>query len=434
MSVSLGKTGSEHRRCIFLILDGLGDTAIPVLEDRTPLESAHTPRLDRMAATGLYGLVDPIGAGIVPNTHTGVGMLLGLLPEQAGLLKRGPVEASGAGRVLKPGEIAFRANFATLERSGSRLFVADRRAGRITTGAKELALVLTDLDLGDGITASFLSTDQHRGALVFSGDGLRAELSDTDPGDGHTPAWLKSCRPLDPSSAFTADKVNRFIELSHDLLRTHPVNLAREWEGKLPANGVITRGAGAWFSLDNLLEHRDLQPVMVAGCNTVAGLARIFGMNTVRKAGFTADTDTDVRGKLSAALEALGDHSMVYVHIKAPDLFSHDFQPEGKKAFIERVDEALQVLEGSEAVLALAADHTTSSLSGAHSADPVPALIFDPSDSSANVTASLNFGEQACRSGNMPRQNGHAFLKRVLGVLEQAAPASINPPGTRRRC
>jgi len=95
-----------------LIIDGLGDLPIPELGGKTPLEAADTPVLDRLAGEGLYGLVDPIIPGEIPNTHSGAGMLLGLLPEQADRLKRGPVEASGAGRVLKAGEVACRAAFA----------------------------------------------------------------------------------------------------------------------------------------------------------------------------------------------------------------------------------------------------------------------------------------------------------------------------------
>ena len=104
--------------------------------------------LDRLAASGLYGLVDPIIPGEIPNTHSGAGMLLGMLPEQAERLKRGPVEASGAGRVLQPGEIAVRVNFATLQVQDDELFVIDRRAGRIRSGTKELAALLLDEDLG----------------------------------------------------------------------------------------------------------------------------------------------------------------------------------------------------------------------------------------------------------------------------------------------
>lgn len=390
------------------------------MQDRTPLEAAHTPRLDCMAGAGQTGLVDPIGEGVTPNTHTGVGVLLGLLPEQTERLKRGPVEASGAGRILEPGEIAFRANFATLERSGEHMFVADRRAGRIRQGTGELAEVLADMDLGDGVTASFHSTDQHRGALVFSGEGLHAALSDTDPGDGHAPGLLAPCHALDEASGFTAEKVNRFIHAAYERLRSHPINLAREEQGKLPANGVITRGAGAWCGLDNLLKQREISSALVVGCNTVSGLARMFDIKTLKESGFTADVNTDVEGKIAVALSALDDHDLVYVHIKATDLYSHDFQPEGKKAFIERVDEALGLLDDSGAIIALAADHTTSSVSGAHTADPVPALIYDPA-SAPSGHAPVVFGERACRQGGMPRQTGHEFLQRILSCLDGSA-------------
>ena len=67
---------TPERRCVVLILDGLGDRPIPALGGRTPLEAARTPRLDRLAATGRCGLVDPVEHGgeqkpprIDPRTH-----------------------------------------------------------------------------------------------------------------------------------------------------------------------------------------------------------------------------------------------------------------------------------------------------------------------------------------------------------------------------
>ena len=139
-------------------------------------------------------------------------------------------------------------------------------------------------------------------------------------------------------------------------------------------------------------------------------------MTVISEPGFTAAADTDVRGKMKAAREALRDHTIVFVHIKAPDLFSHDFQPQGKKDFLERVDEALEILEGSGAIVAVAADHTTNSNTGAHTADPVPVLINDPGDTSASGQSPVAFGESACREGNLPRQSGHRFLQGLLGL------------------
>jgi 2,3-bisphosphoglycerate-independent phosphoglycerate mutase len=309
------------RRCIVLILDGLGDRPVAALGGRTPLEAARTPRLDRMAATGYCGLVDPIAPGRVPNTHTGVGVLFGLRPGQRGLLHRGPVEAAGAGVHLQPGDIAFRANLATLAPGDGGLVVLDRRAGRVTDDAPVFAEALREVALGGGVVARFHATDQHRGALVLSGPGLSAAVTNTDPGDGDMPAPLKACRAKEPAAEATAELLERYLRLAHEILRDHPLNRERVTSGKPPVSGVMTRGAGAYFELDGLLHSHGLPAALVVGCNTVAGLGRVFGLQVIREPGFTADRHTDVVGKLRAARLALESRRLVYVHIKAPDLF-----------------------------------------------------------------------------------------------------------------
>ena len=100
---------------LVVILDGLGDRRIPALGEMTPLEAARTPQLDRLAAGGVCGLVDPLIPGMPVATHTGTGVLLGLTPRDAYLFCRGPVEAAGVGLIMQPGDVAIRCNFATLE-------------------------------------------------------------------------------------------------------------------------------------------------------------------------------------------------------------------------------------------------------------------------------------------------------------------------------
>jgi 2,3-bisphosphoglycerate-independent phosphoglycerate mutase len=405
----------SHHKCVLLIIDGLGDLPIPGLDGKTPLEAASTPVLDRLAAGGLYGLVDPIIPGEIPNTHSGAGMLLGLLPEQAGRLKRGPVEASGAGRVLLAGEIAVRANFATLEIRNDALWVTDRRAGRISSGTDELAALLTDVDLGDDVHANLVTTDQHRGVLVLSGPGLNASVSNTDPGDGAMPAALKLCEPMSPEAELTAGKINRFVDEAYRRLVDHPINIARISEGKPPANGLITRGAGARFSLDNILHAHGISAAVVSGCNTVRGLGRIFGFDTVSDPRFTAALDTDLEAKVAAVQSALRDHEMVYLHVKAPDICSHDLNPRAKRDFLQRLDQALAPLTEAGAIIAIAADHTADSNSGFHTADPVPVLISQPG--SEQTSSPVKFGEAACKQGNMPRQLSNEFLLKLIRTM-----------------
>ena len=71
-------------------------------------------------------------------------------------------------------------------------------------------------------------------------------------------------------------------------------------EGKMPATGILTRGAGERFDLNNMVQKRGLSAVVVAGCNTVIGLARTVGFGTRSDSRFTAAADTDLQAKMEA--------------------------------------------------------------------------------------------------------------------------------------
>ena len=97
------------------------------------------------------------------------------------------------------------------------------------------------------------------------------------------------------------------------------------------------------------------------------------------------------------AADALGDFQALYVHIKGPDVPAHDGRAEDKRDVISAIDRAFfgDVLPrlGPETVVAVTADHATSCLRKAHTADPVPLLA-----SGRRVTpdGTSSFGERAC--------------------------------------
>jgi 2,3-bisphosphoglycerate-independent phosphoglycerate mutase len=398
---------------VLLIVDGLGDLPVEALGGATPLEAATTPVLDCLAANGRYGLIDPIGAGETPNTHSGAGALLGLEPGQGAQFRRGPVEAAGLGLDLQPGDIALRANFATLRPEAEGFTVVDRRAGRISEGTGELAAALERIDYGEGVNVTFQPTEQHRAVMLLSGPGLDMNVTDTDPGDRKMPSRLPDCRAVQPGAERTALLLNRLTRLAYRQLRDHPVNRSRLAAGLLPANGIIARGAGTSLELKNIVHHFGLEASVVSGCNTVKGLGRLFGFDVVSDARFTGSLDTDLEAKIAAVISQLDDHDLVYLHIKAPDICAHDKQPLAKRDFLQRMDSALAPLQNLDLDIAVAADHTTDSNSGFHTSDPVPAIISRSCGQPGAVA--LNFGETACRSGNLQRQTAHKLVLEFIG-------------------
>src|SRR5688500_11757205 len=95
---------------LLLIGDGLGDRAVPDFGGKTPLEAADTPTLDRPAAEGESGLMDPIAPGIRGGSDTGHLAILGYDPYRY-YTGRGPFEALGIGMDVQRGDLAFRCNF-----------------------------------------------------------------------------------------------------------------------------------------------------------------------------------------------------------------------------------------------------------------------------------------------------------------------------------
>jgi len=406
-----------QRNGLIIILDGLGDRPIPGFNGATPLEAANTPNMDELVSRGRCGLVDPLYPGVPVSTHTGTGTLFGINTRDAYKLPRGPVEAAGTGLPVMPGDIALRCNFATLKADAGGLEVIDRRAGRINDNTRELADALQEITLEDGFSASVWPATGHRVVMRLSGPGPLPVVSDTDPGSGPDCSHVLTSHALDtdnPLGEQTAHAINAFIRAAHQRLIDHPVNIRRIQQGLLPANGIITRGAGSIKKLHNIIHHIGLSVALVAGERTSIGLAHLSNFAVISRPEFTSMANTNLEAKISATLAALQDHDLVYLHIKATDIFSHDREPEGKKAFLERVDDALAPLLQQDIVIGVSADHSTDSNTGRHCGDPVPSLLCAPA---GRRDLCREFGETQCISGGLGRIPARAFLLTLLDEM-----------------
>ena len=202
-------------KIVLLILDGLGDIPHPDHEWKTPLEAAWTPNLDKLTQEGALGRLVPVEIGITPGSGPAHLGLFGYDPLEVEI-GRGVLEALGIGIDLTPGDLAARANFATIDDKG---VAVDRRAGRIPTEKNaELCDKLRDrLDPVEEITVEIQPAKEHRFVMVFRGEGLGDGLSDADPHREGLP--IPPVRALRSEAEKAARVVNAFLEQVREVLK-----------------------------------------------------------------------------------------------------------------------------------------------------------------------------------------------------------------------
>ncbi len=366
---------SDKRTAVFVVLDGLGDRPLKELAGKTPLEAAKTPTFDRLATEGQSALMNVIGPGITPGSDTAHLALFGYDPvaEYPG---RGPLEAFGAGLETKPGDVAFRSNFATVD---DNMVVLDRRAGRTFTPKEhaELQAALDGIEIDD-IKVRFIATVEHRGALILKGAGLYADISDVDPHE--TGKKILTVRALKPEAEKTAKIVNELIRVAHERMKGLETNKERAKKGLPLANAILLRGPGRHSDVPSVPERYGIKAAVIAGGALYLGCAKYVGMEHIPVEGQTGTIDTNFDNIATKTIETIeSDFNYVFVHIKATDNASHDGNAKEKIQAIERADAMVgKILEkvGDKIVIAVTGDHSTPVSTKDHSCDPVPILFW----------------------------------------------------------
>ena len=402
-------------KILFLVIDGLGDRPCPELGNLTPLEAAHRPNLNRLAQEGVCGIMDTIATGIRPGSDTAHLALLGYDPHTY-YTGRGPLECEGSGIHMEPGMIGFRCNYATLSPEG---LVTDRRAGRIHDTAALSKAIQDGVDLSKfGVEFVFRSGAGHRAALALKGEGLGHCVSSNDPKKDHVaPLTVTPVRALEKDKK-TAEVCNEFIRQSKKILFDHPLNKERLAQGQNPANIVLMRGAGEMGHFEPFEKKYGLSGSVIAAASLITGIGSAVGLARVPVEGITGSQDSNIRGKITAAVNELKKRDFVLVNIKGADESGHDGLAHQKKAFIEKVDVVLEpLLDLNDCIIVVCADHSTPCCIKDHSADPVPVLIHGEGVRVDDVTG---YGERSCAKGGLCRITGASLLPTAIDLINQA--------------
>ena len=361
-------------KIVLLVIDGLG--GLPQGEDGlTELETAQTPNMDALVSTGNCGLLQTVGPGITPGSAPGHLGLFGYDP-LVYTIGRGVLEALGMDFELKPGDIAARGNFCTLDENG---LISDRRAGRISTeDGKRLCQLLDGMEI-DGVKVLVQAVKEHRLVAVFRGADLHEELGDADPQQTGVPP--KNVLPLKPQAGRTALIVNQFLAQARQRLAEHH-----------PANMILLRGFSKRPAFPTMTDIYKLRSAAIASYPMYRGLAKVVGMEVLP----TGPTFTD---ELTTLEQNYQKYDFFFIHVKGADAAGEDGDFQRKVSVIESVDRALPILLAFKPeVLIITGDHSTPAAMSAHSWHPVPCLLHS---AFCRPDRLGKFGESSCRLGSL---------------------------------
>ncbi len=391
--------------------DGMADWPCDELGGRTPLEAARKPHMDSIAARGELGRVATIPAGMPPGSDVGTMTMLGYDPAKYHT-GRAPIEAASMGIAMGPRDLAFRMNLVTLADGVDGAVMQDFTAGHISS--EEAAQIVADLRTalaGDGIELYNGVSYRH---LMIWRDGT--------PGTKLTPPHDitgRSTTEYLPSGP-GAERLSVLMDRARDVLRAHPVNLARRAAGKAEATSIWFWGQGLRPAVPTLEERFKLQGGCISAVDLVNGLGRLAGLEIITVPGATGFLDTDYAAKGRYGLDLLRRKDFLLLHVEAPDEAGHMGRADLKIEALERIDELIlgPMLSGlaamGEFALLLMPDHATPCKLKTHSNDPVPFAILRSAQASA-APANRRYTEADAARTGIFFEHGHRLIEALIG-------------------
>lgn len=396
-----------------LLCDGMADTPNLALNGRTPMECAKKPFMDRLAAVSEVGMCRTVAKGLKPGSDVANLSVMGYDPQLC-YTGRSPLEAASIGIALKDTDVTLRCNIVTLsdEEKYEDKRMVDYCAGDISTEEAHEIIKTVQEKLGSEIY-SFYGGVSYRHCLVVANGTV-------DLGN-MTPPHDISGRVIGEylSKSENAKPLIKLMKKSYDILKDHPVNLARRAKGLHEANSIWLWGEGTKPDVANFKSKNGVSGCVVSAVDLLKGIGICAGMDTPDVKGATGYIDTNFEGKTEAGIEAFKKGTeLVYLHFEAPDECGHRGEAENKVKAIEYIDSRVlkRMLEyldscGDDYRILIMPDHPTPLDIMTHSPEPVPYLIYDSRKKSDGVDC---FTEKNAAKTGIFVEHGPDIMDKLL--------------------
>jgi len=400
-------------KSIIILGDGMADYPIEGLGNKTPLQAAHKPYMDELAKLGRCGMYKTVPDDMPPGSEVANLAVLGYDVRKV-YQGRGVLEGAAMGVQLDSDDLAMRCNLICLEDG----MIKNHSAGHISTEESHILIEALNEAFADE-KQRFFPGVSYRHLFVLKKGNPHIHL--TPPHDVPGTPW-RDVLPKAASSdgTTTSDLLTDLIIRSQKVLAEHSINLNRIKKGKDPANSIWFWSAGKRPQMQTYQEMFQKTGAVISAVDLLHGIGVYAGFRILRVKGATGLYDTNYEGKVQAALDAIKQVDLVYLHIEAADEAGHEGNAELKTRCIEALDARVVkpimefVKEYHEPIaIALLPDHPTPCSVRSHVHDPVPFVIYKPGDKPDAVT---QYDEDACQHGSYGLIKNGEFIRELFGL------------------
>ena len=395
---------------VVILGDGMADYRQPSLNGKTPLMLANKPTIDALAKASEVGLCRTVPCGMKPGSDVANLSVLGYDPHEC-YTGRSPLEAASIGISLKSTDVTARAKLVTVsdEPNYADKTMIDYSAGEISTAEAKVLIEYLAEHINNDVYRLYAGIS-YRHCLVIDNGKVAGDF--TPPHD-ITGKPVKDHLP----TSHDGKKLLDIMKRSYDLLKDHPVNVARVKAGKRPANSLWFWGEGTKPALQKFEDKFGLKGGIISAVDLLKGIGKLADMQVIEVDGATGNYDTNFKGKAKACVDALkGGLDFVYVHMEAPDECGHHGDVEHKIYSIEQIDGVVKYVVdqlnalGEDFAMLIAPDHPTPISIMTHCSDPVPYMIYR-SNKPIRGGASSYDEEQA--------ENTGVFVDRGIDLMQK---------------